>query len=231
MEPTKELAKYTAASGNDITLTADVIRNLISDNPEITDAECMFFAALCKSYKLDPFVREAYLVKYKDKPAQMIVGKDYWLKQASASPQFDGMEFGVVVVNRNGELTRREGSLVGGQTERLVGGWARVHRKDRSHPSYAEVALSEYSTGRSMWKAPENGGKPATMIAKVAKVQALREAFPECFSGLYDSSEMGLDSEPETVTAEVQELPLQDPDYIPEVPPSEDYFDQEEVTF
>ena len=26
-------------------------------------------------------------------------------------------------------------------------------------------------------------------------------------------------------------LPLQDPDYIPEVPPSEDYFDQEEVTF
>lgn len=231
MEPTKELAKYTAASGNDITLTADVIRNLISDNPAVTDAECMFFSALCKSYRLDPFVKEAYLVKFGDKPAQMIVGKDYWLKQAGANPNFDGMESGVVVITRDGELIRREGSIVGSTTEKLVGGWARVHRKDRQHPSYDEVSISEYSTGKSMWKAPQNGGKPATMIRKVAQVHALREAFPECFSGLYDSSEMGLDSEPETVTAEVQELPLQDPDYIPEVPPSEDYFDQEEVTF
>lgn len=231
MEPTQELAKYTAASGNDITLTADVIRNLISDNPAVTDAECMFFSALCKSYRLDPFVKEAYLVKFGERPAQMIVGKDYWLKQAGANPAFDGMESGVVVVTRDGELVRREGSIVGSSTERLVGGWARVYRKDRQHPSYDEVSIAEYSTGKSMWKQPSAGGKPATMIRKVAQVHALREAFPECFSGLYDSSEMGLDSEPETVTAEVQAAPAPEPEYIPEELPYEDDYYQEEVTF
>lgn len=231
MEPTKELAKYKANSGNDVTLTTDVIRNLISDNPGITDAECLFFAALCKSYKLDPFVREAYLVKYGDKPATMIVGKDYWLKQAVANPQFDGMESGVTVIKQDGTIERREGCMVGGQTERLVGGWARVYRKDRKHPSYDEVSISEYSTGRSMWKKPESGGKPATMIRKVAQVHALREAFPECFSGLYDSSEMGMDAEPETVAAEVSEAPEPEPEYVPEVPPIEDDYYPEEVNF
>ncbi len=206
----KEIAKYQAASGNEITLSFDTIRNLISENPEVTDKECMTFAALCKSHKLDPFIKEAYLVKFGSKPAQMIVGKDYWMKQAGAHPQYDGMQAGVVVITRDGELVRREGSLVGGQTERLVGGWAKVYRKDRSIPSYAEVAISEYSTGKSMWRPANQGGKPATMVRKVAVVQALREAFPETFSGLYDSSEMGLDNDPgtEPVKAEVE------PEYI-----------------
>lgn len=200
----EELAVYTANSGSEIVLTADTIRNLISDNPDITDKECVTFAALCKSHKIDPFIKEAYLVKYGSKPAQMIVGKDYWLKQAGNHDQFDGLEAGVTVINREGEIIRREGSLVGGSTERLIGGWARVYRKDRRMPSYAEVAFSEYSTGRSMWKPADQGGKPATMIRKVAEVQALREAFPETFSGLYDSSEMGLDNEPGTKPVEVE---------------------------
>lgn len=195
MSDTTELASYKADSGNDITLTRDTIRNLICDNPQVTDAECMTFAAMCKSYHIDPFIREAYLVKYKDKPAQMIVGKDYWMKQAGAHPAYDGMESGVTVVTKEG-LVRREGTLVGSSTERLVGGWARVFRKDRSHPAYAEVSLDEYSTGRSMWKKADQGGKPATMIAKVAEVQALRKAFPETFSGLYDSTEMERAVEP-----------------------------------
>lgn len=193
MTASTELAKFKAASGNEITLTFDNIRNLISDNQKITDKECITFAAICKSHKLDPFVREAYLVKYGDKPAQMIVGKDFWMKQAGAHPQFDGMEAGVTVITREGQLVRREGSLVGGSTERLVGGWARVYRKDRQHPSYAEVAFDEYTTHKSMWKPASQGGKPATMIRKTAVVQALREAFPETFAGLYDSAEMGMD--------------------------------------
>lgn len=199
----KELVAYTADSGSKIVLTPDTIRNMISDNPNVTDRECMTFAALCKSHKIDPFIKEAYLVKYGSKPAQMIVSKDYWMKQAGNHDQFDGLEAGVTVITRDGEIVRREGSLVGGDTERLIGGWARVYRKDRRMPSYAEVAFSEYSTGRSMWKPAKEGGKPATMIRKVAEVQALREAFPETFSGLYDSSEMGMDNEPGTKPVDV----------------------------
>lgn len=218
MTPTTTLAEYKAASGNDIRLTCDGIRNLISDNPKITEKECITFAALCKSHKLDPFVREAYLVKFKDKPAQMIVGKDFWMKQAGAHKDFDGMEAGVTVATKEG-LIRREGSLVGATTERLVGGWARVYRKDREHPSFAEVAFDEYATGKSMWKPANQGGKPATMIRKVAVVQALREAFPETFAGLYDSAEMGMDDFREKEPIELKPEQVQDepaPEYVPD---------------
>ena len=37
---------------------------------------------------------------------------------------------------------------------------------------------------------------PGTMIRKVAMVHALREAFPEDFGGMYDSSEMGVQEQP-----------------------------------
>lgn len=211
-----ELAKYKSDSGNEITLTFDNIRNMICDDPNVTDKECLTFAALCKSHKIDPFIREAYLVKYGNRPAQMIVGKDYWMKQAGMNPQFDGLEAGVTVITRNGELVRREGSLVGGSTERLVGGWARVYRKDRDHPSFAEVAFDEYSTGKSMWKPASQGGKPATLIRKVAVVQALREAFPDTFSGLYDSSEMGMDGFKEQPPVEVDAVEEPEPVMEPE---------------
>ena len=45
--------------------------------------------------------------------------------------------------------------------------------------------MKEYSTGKSNWLT-----KPATMIRKVAVAQALREAFPEEMSALYDQAEM-----------------------------------------
>jgi hypothetical protein len=45
--------------------------------------------------------------------------------------------------------------------------------------------MTEYNTGKSSW-----AKIPATMIRKVALVQALREAFPSDLGGCYDSAEM-----------------------------------------
>jgi uncharacterized protein CbrC (UPF0167 family) len=45
--------------------------------------------------------------------------------------------------------------------------------------------LSEYNKGFALWKT-----MPATMIRKVAIVQALREAFPETLSGMYSEDEI-----------------------------------------
>ena len=50
------------------------------------------------------------------------------------------------------------------------------------------MSLEEYNTGASLW-----ADKPATMIRKVALVQALREAYPEMYAGVYDSSEISND--------------------------------------
>ena len=60
-----------------------------------------------------------------------------------------------------------------------------MYDKRRRVPSRAEVSLDEYDQHRSLWKT-----KPATMIRKVALVQALREAYPGAYGGIYDSSEM-----------------------------------------
>lgn len=59
-----------------------------------------------------------------------------------------------------------------------------------------EVPFDEYAGRKKdgslnrQWSA-----KPATMIRKVALVQALREAFPQTFGGMYDADEVGMDSE------------------------------------
>ena len=74
--------------------------------------------------------------------------------------------------------------------EKLVGGWAKVFIKGKE-PEYQSVSFDEYAGRKkdgslnSQW-----AKKPGTMIRKVAVVQALREAFPDRFQGLYASEEM-----------------------------------------
>lgn len=67
-------------------------------------------------------------------------------------------------------------------------GWAEVYRSDRKYPIVAKVSLSEYTKGQATWKE-----MPATMISKVAKVQALREAFPTKLGALYTAEEQRID--------------------------------------
>ena len=95
--------------------------------------------------------------------------------------------------NETGDIEYREGMItVPGET--IIGGWAEVYRKDRSHSTRAEVSFEEYAarkkdgTLNSQWSK-----KPATMIRKVALVQALREAFPKTFGGMYSAEETGVD--------------------------------------
>ena len=180
-----DMIKYNS-NGEDVQISKSLIRaHLVSGNKEkVTDSEITMFLSLCKFQHLNPFIREAYLIKYGDNPATMVVGKDVLLKRAMRSDKFDGLTAGVIVVNTSGQVEEREGSFVI-EGEKLVGGWAKVLIKGYSVPSYAAVSMKEYSTGKSNWLT-----KPATMIRKVAVAQALREAFPEEMSSLYDTSEM-----------------------------------------
>ena len=174
-------------------LTIETIKRYI--NPDVTDEEAYVFLQLCKAQGLNPFIGEAYLIKYKGSPAKMVVGKDVFLKRAEKNPAFDGFESGIIVRHKDGTIKHKEGSAVY-PDEGLLGGWAKVYRKDRKVPFYNEVSLNEYMQYRSdgkpqkMWEE-----KKATMIRKVPLVQSLREAFPGDLGGLYDSSEMGVEQE------------------------------------
>lgn len=187
-----------------VKLSPSIIRNyLVSGNGQVTDQEVAMFLNLCRYQHLNPFLREAYLIKFGNQAATMVVGKDAITKRAFKNPRFAGMEAGVVVQDETtGELEYRPGALVL-DGEQLVGGWAKVHVKEYSVPIEAVASFKEYV---GLTRDGEVNGqwskKPATMIRKVALTQALREAFPEDLGGLYASEEMNVDID-ETAMAPV----------------------------
>lgn len=204
--------EITGADGQHFTVSFGDVRDFIC--PKATDAECKIFLETCKQYHLNPFTKEAYLIHYdnknEDTASTIVLGKNCYMQMAERNPSYDGFEAGVIVLTADGQLLNREGSIVydGGGGETLLGGWAKVYRKDRTRASYEEVKLSEYDTGKSLWN-----GKKATMIRKVALVHALREAFPSTFGALYDESEVSVHVDAESTAREIdpEDLPVLDP--------------------
>lgn len=198
------MATYEA-NGVPVELDAQTVRNyLVNGNGAVTDQEIAMFINLCRYQGLNPFLREAYLIKYDSKaPASTVVGKDAFTRRAAQIEECKGWSAGVAVVTKKNEYVEREGTIVLPE-ERLVGGWCEVLRDGWEKPFKASVNLNEYNTGKSMW-----AKMPATMIRKVAIVQGLRDAFPDKFQGMYDQSEMGTDgSLPET---EIPQNPEEQP--------------------
>ena len=182
--------------GQQIQLTPALVKQYLvsGDARAITNEEVGMFMMLCKSQSLNPFNREAYLIKFGNKPATMITGKDTFTKRANRNPNYEGTEAGVIVVNLKGEIEYREGSFYIKGKEQLVGGWAKVHTKNKKYADMITVSYDEYEGKKNDGKPNSNwAARPGTMIRKFALVQALREAFPEDFGGMYTAEEMGVD--------------------------------------
>ena len=193
---TTNLTKWTdSVTGADVELSIQEIKQTLC--PTATDQEAKMFLEICRYQGLNPFTRDAYLIKYNNSPATIVVGKESFTKRAEQHPQFAGMIAGVIVKQEDGEITERKGSLsLDGET--IVGGWATVHRNDLKIPVDITVKLEEFDTQRGPWVKMKG-----TMIRKVALVSALREAFPSTFAGMYDGAEMGVEmnGEMEIVTS------------------------------
>ena len=212
-----QVIQFTDESGDAIQISQQDVYQYICD--KATPQEVVFFMELCRSQKLNPFKKEAFLIKFGGNPASMITAEVVFERRANAHPSYRGMEHGVVYLDRNGEIRKREGTATykaAGET--LIGGWARVHRSDRKD-AYAEVSLDEYNKNQSVWKQ-----MPGVMISKCAKATALRLAFPSDFQGMYLSEEMGVAPDITEVHAEMaSDAPEseQQPEYGPEMPTPE----------
>lgn len=181
-------------NGQMVKLSPNIIKQyLVNGNGKVTDQEVVMFLNLCKFQKLNPFLREAYLIKFGSQPATIVTGKEAITKRAMRNANFAGQQAGVVVVNVDGDLENRIGTIVlDGET--LVGGWAKAFIKGYETPVEVSVALSEYIGTKSDGTVNSNWQKrPASMIRKVALVQALREAFPEDLGGMYAAEERVVD--------------------------------------
>lgn len=191
MEEKNELMVQFSVDGSDIKLTPKIVQDYIvgSDNGKITLQEFKFFTELCKARKLNPFLKEAYLIKFGNNPAQIVVGKDAILKRAIMHPQYDGREQGIIVQKENNEIEYRKGTFKL-QNEKIVGGWAKVYRKDISHPTEITVSFDEVAQRKGDGSLNANWSKKgATMVEKVALVRALRETFVEDLGGMIDENE------------------------------------------
>ncbi len=191
----KEVMVSYEIDGQQVKLTPAIVQEyLVGTSAQITMQEFKLFTELCKVRKLNPFLREAYLIKYSsNQPASIVVGKDAILKRAVLNKNYDGMKSGVIVTDTNGTIIERKGTFKL-PNETLVGGWAEVYRKDWKYPIYCSVSLEEVMQKKVDGKPNSNWTKqPATMVEKVAKVRALREAFVEDLSGMYEAEEMNVD--------------------------------------
>lgn len=213
------------ANGEEFTLTPETVKAyLVSGNRDlVTMQEVVMFMNLCRFQHLNPWLKEAYLIKYsQNDPAALVTGKDAFLKRAEGEANYDGFKAGIIVQDEDGEIIYRDGSfkLPG---ESLVGGFAEVFRKDRDHGFRAEVSFEEYAARKkdgslnSQWSK-----KPTTMIRKVALVQALREAFPGTLGGMYSAEEKGVD---EPIDIDVTEIPQETPKNTQE--PTLDQYEQQ----
>lgn len=187
----KVVVEYEA-NGEKVKLSSTTIKKyLVSGGGTVTEQEVMMFLSLCRYQHLNPFLKEAYLIKFGNTdPATIVTGKDVFTKRADAHPNYAGKQAGVTVVDKNGNIIEREGTIVL-PDETLVGGWAKVFIKGHDTPEYSSVNLEEYIGRKKNGEVNSNWQKrPATMIRKVAVVHALREAFPDKFQGLYVQEEM-----------------------------------------
>ena len=162
------------AHGQTVELSPSTVVNyLVSGGGEVSGQEVHMFMAICKYQRLNPFLRDAYLIKYGNQPAAVVVSKELLLKRAARNPKYEGFKAGI-----------------SGDGEDLTA-WCEVFVNGYKHPVRSEVYYDEYvglkkdGTPNRMW-----AGKKRTMLRKVAVAQAHREACPEDLGAMVTPEEV-----------------------------------------
>jgi len=183
--------------GEPITITFQDVKGLIC--PLAADQEVAVFLKTCQSLQLNPFANECFLIKYDNRDkAAFVIAIDSYLKAAEANQQYDGCEAGIILKDSGGKLELREGAfLLDEDRTRLVGGWAKVYRRDRRHPTYVAVnktecvKLTREGKPTRFWTVE----KQPWMLRKSALKRALVEAFPSLFAGTLATAEIAPDAD------------------------------------
>lgn len=166
------------------------VKKICADN--LSNIEFEAFVQLGLSLDLNPFKKEIWAVKQKPHEAAMvIVGINGYRAVAQRNPLYEYHQ--ADAVHENDQFMVKDGEVyhnyVLKDRGRLVGAYCKVKRKNTPKPTFVYVDFAEYDKKHALWKPAAAGGKPATMIKKVAEAHALRQAFAE-LNGTYTDDEL-----------------------------------------
>lgn len=196
IEPSNiQAVPITDDSGTTVMLRPEDVGLFVQGAGNVSKAEIAAFFVRCATWQVNPYKSEAYLIKYGSQPASIVIAEKVFEQRADRQPGYQGMEYGVIYTDKNGDEHKRPGKRINKSAgETLVGAYASVKRDGRE-PYYTEIGLDEYvqehrdKSGR-MVPNQNWATKPATMLTKCVKAAALRDAYPNAFSGMYVENEM-----------------------------------------
>ena len=146
----------------------EVVRKTVC--AKLDENQLLLYLAICKRKQVDPFT-EAYAFAEAD--GRLAFGL-----------RIDGMR---ALAMRTGQLASRKVETVFSEDDppKLMGARATIQRLGMDSPVIEEAWMGEYAKANAMWaKFPE------TMIRKTAEAKALRAAFPDALSGIYEPAEL-----------------------------------------
>lgn len=189
--PEERGVTYTAADGQEVRLTFEIVKKyLVQGKGElVTVQELMYFLNICRARRLNPLVKDCYLIKYSDDPAAIVTSIDFFRKRARVQVDCGGWQKGVIVRTKDGKLRDSFGLVDEGET--LVGGWFEAQPEGWKKPFRLEVNLAGYikkTRDGKITRFWEETNQP-TMIAKVAEAQGLRTLWPDEFQTLFSAEE------------------------------------------
>ncbi len=187
---------YLAEQYGMTTSQIEVVRNAICINA--TDEELEFFLATCKRVNLDPFARQIWFVKRKQKRTDDR-GNDQWVDVGRPETGIDGYR---TIAERSGDYLGQSPMQWCASDGKWTDVWlkseppaaakATIHRKGFSEPLVNVAVFEEYAP-----RMPKSSDLPAmwrkmaaNQLAKCAEAGAFRRAFPRDLSGLVTDVEM-----------------------------------------
>ena len=202
-----EFQSNTVQEIQPIAPTVENLRTFLKVPEGKKDNELMLDLEIARQRGLNPFTGEMYYAQ----DGRLAVTKSGEGILASRNPNFAPPTTGLVVLTKDGELAERKGAIKL-PTDKILGAWSKVESLNyESSVSFYEYYNGAYvidencdkvldALGKEKRKTRSDGkpmgtnvwdSKPATMIRKVALTHALRECFPQVYSGVYDESESG----------------------------------------
>jgi phage recombination protein Bet len=164
----------------------------------ITDGEFALFIEGCKRRGLDPLRSEAYCVP------RTVAGKKVNVLQVSVEGmRTRAMRFGDLIAYAKDAIYEKDACVIdrasGTVSHRydasktrgnLMGAWARVERKGMA-PFVVHLPAGSRTIGQAY-----NTAGTGEHLAKCAAAAALRDAYPDTFSGIYTADELPPEREP-----------------------------------